>query len=258
MAVVRVLLIDDDPDIARIVELALHLRWPDAEFLAAGTGEQGLTLLDREFPTLVILDLGLPDIDGISVLQRLRSVSDVPVILLTARSSEFDKLEGLEKGADDYITKPFAQLEFLARVQAVLRRTAWLPPTETSPPFSSGVLRIDYDRRRVELAGQEVKLTPTEYLLLYHLTKNANRVLSHRTLLAKVWGREYVTETDYLKVHISNLRRKLGDTPGDGSMIQSERGVGYRFIPTTLEYGSSGRGSTDRGTSARSPLYRHD
>jgi len=236
----RVLVIDDDADIVRIIDLALHLRWPDAEFISAGTGEEGLALLERDFPTIAIIDLGLPDMDGIQVLERVRRFSDVPIILLTARSGEFDKLEGLEKGADDYITKPFAQLEFLARVQAVLRRTAWLPPTESSPPFGAGSLWIDYDRRVVQVDGEEVRLTPTEYSLLYHLTKNANRVLTHRTLLAKVWGREYVTETDYLKVHISNLRRKLGDRPGAGLMIVSERGVGYRFVAGETERSGTG------------------
>jgi len=153
------------------------------------------------------------------------------VITLTARHEELDKVRGLEMGADDYITKSFSHIDLLARVRAVLRRTGLQVPINEGPPFSDGVLRIDYQSRDVSIRGDRIKLTPIEYGLLYHLTRNRNRVLTFRTLLAKVWGREYVEESDYLKVHIQHLRRKLGDDPQSDPMIVNERGVGYKFVP---------------------------
>ncbi|MDO9444596.1 MAG: response regulator transcription factor, partial [Dehalococcoidia bacterium] len=159
-----------------------------------------------------------------------RHFSDVPVVLLSARHEEVDKVKGLELGADDYVTKPFSHIELLARVRAVLRRTESQVPASEGPPYEAGPLRIDYASRDVTVGGEPVKLTPIEYGLLYHLTRNENRVLTFRTLLAKVWGREYMDETDYLKVHIQHLRRKLGDDPHNEPMIVNERGVGYKFV----------------------------
>ncbi len=226
----RVLVIDDEPDVLEIVRLTFNLRWPDAEVLSAGTGETGLELVEQETPDIVILDIGLPDLDGYQVLRRIRTFSEVPVVMLSARHEEVDKVKGLELGADDYVTKPFSHIELLARLRAVLRRTESQVPANEGPAFEAGPLRVDYSSREVLVDGASVNLTPIEYGILYHLTRNENRVLTFRTLLAKVWGREYVDETDYLKVHIQHLRRKLGDDPQHDPMIVNERGVGYKFV----------------------------
>ncbi len=224
------LVIDDEVDIAEIVRLTFGLRWPEAEVITTPTGEQGVDAVEREAPDLVLLDIGLPDIDGFEVCERIRHFSDVPIVMLSARHEEVDKVRGLELGADDYVTKPFSHIELLARVRAVLRRSESQEPTREGPPFDAPPLFIDYSSREVRVQGEEVKLTPIEYGLLYHLTRNENRVLTFRTLLAKVWGREYMDETDYLKVHIQHLHRKLGDDPQNEPMIANERGVGYKFI----------------------------
>ena len=226
----RVLVIDDEPDVREIVHLTFNLRWPDAEVLSASNGEEGLRMVEDEPPDIVILDIGLPDMDGFQVLQRIRGASEVPVVMLSARHEEVDKVKGLEIGADDYVTKPFSHIELLARVRAVLRRTESQAPANEGPPFVAGTLHIDYAAREVLIDGELINLTPIEYGILYHLTRNENRVLPFRTLLAKVWGREYVDETDYLKVHIQHLRRKLGDDPQRDPMIVNERGVGYKFV----------------------------
>jgi DNA-binding response OmpR family regulator len=226
----RVLVVDDEPDIVAVVGLTFALRWPDAEVLHATTGADGVELARSDGPSLVILDIGLPDIDGFAVCERIRRFSDVPIVMLTARHDEVDKVRGLELGADDYITKPFSHLELLARVRAVLRRSESQAPAAEGPPFEAGPLRIDYASREVTVEGRPVKLTPIEYGILYHLSRNENRVLPFRTLLAKVWGREYVDEVEYLKVHIQHLRRKLGDDPVARPMIVNERGVGYKFV----------------------------
>lgn len=226
----KVLVVDDEPDIVEVVTLTFTLRWPDAEVLHAATGAQGVEFARAESPGIIILDIGLPDMDGFQVCDQIRRFSDVPIIMLTARHDEVDKVRGLELGADDYITKPFSHLELLARARAVLRRTESQVPAAEGTPFSAGPLRIDYASREVTVEGKPVKLTPIEYGILYHLSRNENRVLTFRTLLAKVWGREYVDEVDYLKVHIQHLRRKLGDDPDNQPMIVNERGVGYKFV----------------------------
>ncbi len=226
----RILVIDDEPDIIEVVSLAFTLRWPEAELVHALTGEQGLDLVRAEAPDIIVLDIGLPDMDGFAVCEQIRRSSDIPVIMLSARHDELDKVRGLELGADDYITKPFSHLELLTRVRAVLRRSESQAPTAEGPPFHADPLHIDYASREVTVDGQPVRLTPIEYGILYHLTRNENRVLTFRTLLAKVWGREYVEEADYLKVHIQHLHRKLGDDPVQRPMIVNERGVGYKFV----------------------------
>ncbi len=225
----RALIIDDEPDIVEVVSLTFTLRWPEADLVHAGTGARGIEMARRDAPDIIILDIGLTDQDGFSVCDQIRRFSDVPIIILTARHDEVDKVRGLELGADDYITKPFSHLELLARVRTVLRRAESQVPATEGPPFHAGPLHIDYSSREVRLDGQLVRLTPIEYGILYHLTRNENRVLTSRTLLAKVWGREYVDQLDYLKVHIQHLRRKLGDNPANHPMIMNERGVGYKF-----------------------------
>ena len=226
----KVLVVDDEPDIVEVVTLTFTLRWPDAEVLHAATGAQGIEFARAESPGIITLDIGLPDMDGFQVCDQVRRFSDVPITMLTARHDEVDKVRGLELGADDYITKPFSHLELLARARAVLRRSESQVPAAEGPPFVAGPLRIDYASREVTIEGKPVKLTPIEYGILYHLSRNENRVLTFRTLLAKVWGREYVDEVDYLKVHIQHLRRKLGDDPENQPMIVNERGVGYKFV----------------------------
>jgi len=225
----KILVVDDDPDVVEVVNLCFSLRWPDAEVISASTGEDALSHVEKDKPDFVLLDIVLPDMDGFHVCQELREFSDVPVVMLSARDAEVDKVRGLEMGADDYITKPFSHLELLARVRAVLRRYQSQLPA-IGEVFESGGLRIDYASRTVTVDGTVVRLTPTEYSLLYHLSRNAGRVLPHQTLLAKVWGREYTDEVDYLKVYIRRLRQKLEGDPQTIGEIVSERGVGYKFV----------------------------
>ena len=226
----RILVVDDEPDVVESVRLVVTLQWREIEVLGATTGDEALVLVEQEHPDVVLLDIGLPDIDGFEVLRQVRAFSDVPVLMLTARDDPFDKVKGLELGADDYVTKPFNHLELLARVRAVLRRLDMPAPSSRAPSFRSGDLEVDFARQEARLGGEPLELTPTEYKLLYHLVRNAGHVLMHGTLLAKVWGREYVDEVDYLRVYVRRLRAKLGDDPEHPRFIRTERGLGYRFI----------------------------
>ena len=225
----KVLVVDDEPDVIEVVNLCFGLRWPEADVISAKSGEEALRCLEQDPPDLVLLDIVLPGIDGFEVCQEIRRISDVPIVMVSARDSEVDKVRGLEMGADDYITKPFSHLELLARVRAVLRRYQNQLPA-VGETFESGDLRVDYASRQVTVCDRLVRLTPTEYSLLFHLTRNAGRVLPHHTLLAKVWGREYTDEIDYLKVYIRRLRQKLEGDPENIGQIISERGVGYKFV----------------------------
>ena len=229
----RILVVDDEPDVVESVRLGFTLQWREVDVLGAGTGETALDIVEHEHPDIVLLDIGLPDIDGFEVIRQIRAFSDVPVVMLTARDDAMDKVKGLELGADDYVTKPFNHLELMARVKAVMRRHEMPAPTTRSPSFRSGDLEVDFAAHEARLKGVHLDLTPTEYKLLYHLVRNAGHVLQHGTLLAKVWGREYVDEVDYIRVYIRRLRDKLGDDPDDPRYIQTERGLGYRFIAPT-------------------------
>jgi two-component system KDP operon response regulator KdpE len=226
----RILVVDDEPDVVESVRLGFTLQWREVEVLGAGTGEAALDIVERQAPDIVLLDVGLPDKDGFAVLRELRAFSDVPVVMLTARDDAMDKVKGLELGADDYVTKPFNHLELMARVKAVLRRLDMPAPASRAPSFRSGDLEVDFALHEVRLRGERVDLTPTEYKLLYHLVRNAGHVLQHGTLLAKVWGREYIDEVDYVRVYIRRLREKLGDDPEHPRYIQTERRLGYRFL----------------------------
>ena len=226
----KVLVVDDAPEIVESVRIGFAVQWREVDVLSAGTGRQALELVESESPDLVLLDIGLPDVDGYKVLEELRFFSDVPVVMLTARDDTIGKVKGLELGADDYVTKPFNHLELLARIKAVLRRLDMPPPKSRAPSFRSGDLEMDFDAQEVRLRGEAVQLTPTEYKLLYHLVRNAGRTLPHGTLLAKVWGREYLDEVDYLRVYVRRLRDKLGDNPEKPLYIRTERGLGYRFL----------------------------
>jgi two-component system, OmpR family, KDP operon response regulator KdpE len=226
----KILVVDDAAEVVESVRLGFMLQWREVEVLGASDGEAALALVEQETPDLVLLDVGLPGLDGYQVLEQIRLFSDVPVVMLTARDDTMDKVKGLELGADDYITKPFNHLELLARVKAVLRRLDMPAPKSRAPSFQLGDLEVDFTAQEARMHGQRLDLTPTEYKLLYHLVRNAGRVLPHGTLLAKVWGREYVDEVDYVRVYIRRLRDKLGDDPEHPRYIRTERGLGYRFL----------------------------
>ena len=225
----KVLAVDDDPDIIEAVGICFALRWPEVELVQAPDGATALAQFEAEQPDVVILDIGLPDISGLEVCARLREHTDAPIIMLTARDSELDMVRGLETGADDYITKPFSHLELLARMKAVLRRSVIGTLGSGEPPFVDGPFRFDFADHTVRYEGTKVPLTPTEYNMLYHLTKNHPKVVRHRTLLAKVWGREYIDETEYLKVHVQRIRAKFAAVSPGVDPIENERGVGYRL-----------------------------
>jgi two-component system, OmpR family, KDP operon response regulator KdpE len=226
----RILVVDDEPDVVESVRLGFMLQWREVEVVGAGNADQALAAVESEPVDIVLLDIGLPRVDGFEVLREIRAFSDVPIVMLTARDDAMDKVKGLELGADDYVTKPFNHLELMARVKAVLRRHDMPPPTSRSPSFRAGDLEVDFARQEARLRGERLDLTPTEYKLLYHLVRNAGHVLQHGTLLAKVWGREYVDEVDYIRVYIRRLRDKLGDDPANPRYIRTERGLGYRFL----------------------------
>jgi DNA-binding response OmpR family regulator len=228
----KLLVVDDAPEVIEAVSVSFGLQWRDTDVLGASDGEAGLDLVEHEHPDLVLLDIAMPDMDGFETLRRIREFSDVPVIMLTARDSVVDKVKGLELGADDYVTKPFDHLELLARVRAVLRRLDMPQPVSRAPSFRCHELTMDFASRQVWLRDEPVPLTVTEYKLLYHLVRNAGRVLPHGTLLAKVWGREYRDEIEYVRVYIRRLRRKLEDDPEAPYYILTERGIGYRFRGT--------------------------
>ena len=226
----KVLVIEDDPGIVEVVSLCFQLRWSGTSLVSAATGNKGVELVEIESPDVVILDIGLPDMDGYQVLREIRRFSDVPVIMLTVRGEDTSVAKGLELGADDYITKPFSHIELIARVQAVLRRAQGLPVTGEERPFTSDKLLIDFARNEVLLDGKPVKLTSTERKLLYYLTRNEGRILSHESLLAKIWGENYIDARDLLRVHIQHLRQKLGDDAETPNIIVTEHGMGYKFV----------------------------
>jgi len=226
----KILVIDDDPDILDVVNLCIEMRWPEATISTAKDGKQGLEAYEKQGADLVILDLGLPDMEGLEVCQKLKG-HDVPVIMLTVRNQQKDIVRGLETGADDYICKPFDQLELLARIQAIFRRTNVLSNNKEQV-FHDGALSINFPTREVKVGGEVVKLTPTEYNLFYQLVTNPGRPMTHKDLLVKVWGPEYLDTPEYLKVHIQHLRRKLSDDSEFPKYIATERGVGYKFIAT--------------------------
>jgi two-component system KDP operon response regulator KdpE len=229
-ALLKILVVDDAPEVVESVTVGLSLHWREVDVVGAADGKSALDQVERESPDLVLLDVGLPDMDGYKVLEEIRLFSDVPVLMLTARDDPMDKVKGLELGADDYVTKPFNHLELLARMRAVLRRLDMPAPKSRAPSFRAGELEVDFDAQEARLRGERLDLTPTEYRLLYHLVRNAGRVLQHGTLLAKVWGREYVDEVDYVRVYVRRLRDKLGDDPERPRYIRTDRGLGYRFI----------------------------
>lgn len=222
-----VLVIEDEPNIRGFLVAALASA--DCQAFDAGTAARGRIEAASRKPDLLIVDLGLPDGDGLSLIREIRSWSTVPILVLSARSSETDKVAALDLGADDYLTKPFGTAELLARVRALLRRAA-KGPTEEAGPLVFGRLSVDLERRIVTRGGELVHLTPIEYKLLAQLVTNAGRVLTHRDLLARVWGPNHVEHTHYLRIYMAGLRRKLEDDPAFPAHIITESGVGYRLI----------------------------
>ncbi len=224
----RILVVDDEPRIIHFIRL--NLEHDGFEVFEAVSGARALEQLRDRLPDLVLLDVMMPDLDGFETLRLIREISSVPVIMLTARGDEDDRVRGLELGADDYVTKPFSPRELVSRVRAVLRRTE----TATAPTHEAiqvdDRLKIDFGRREIWVEGKLVKLRPTEYKLLYHLVQNAGWVVPHEQLLAKVWGYEYRDETHYLRLYVNYLRQKLEVDPANPQYILTERGVGYRFV----------------------------
>ncbi|MCC7106467.1 MAG: response regulator transcription factor [Chloroflexi bacterium] len=241
----KILVVDDDRQILDALTVGFQLQWQDAAVHSASDGESGLRLFYEHDPDVVVLDVSMPGKSGFEVLQEIRRISDVPVIMLTARSEEMDQVRGLELGADDYVVKPFGHLALLARIKAVLRRAELPPPTRALPDFVAGHLEVNFQNHQVTLKGEEVKLTPVEYKLLYHLVRNAGRLMPHQALLDRVWGDDYGATTDYLKVFISRLRAKI-EPPEGPHFIETERGLGYRFVRPRQESERVATGKTTR------------
>ena len=227
----RILIVDDDPGVVKSVRANLQAR--ECETLIAMDGTEALQIIEKELPDLIILDIMMPKMDGYEVCRRLREWSQIPIIMLSARHDVDEKAKCLDSGADDYITKPFGVNELIARVRAVLRRTKEVGTIPTMPSFTGGDLRINFVERRVTVAGREVKLTPTEYMLLKELVLSSGKVFSHATLLGRVWGPEYAEEREYLRVFIGRLRKKLETDPTNPKYIVTIPGVGYQFQTNT-------------------------
>lgn len=224
-----ILVVDDEERMARFIRL--NLEHDGFKVVEAYNGMKALQNLRDRMPDLVLLDVMLPDIDGFEVLKMIREISNVPVIMLTAKGEEDDRIHGLEYGADDYVTKPFSPRELVSRIKAVLRRTESGSFTTSKDIIEvDDHLKIDFGRREVWLDGNQVKLRPTEYRLLYHLVQNAGWVMTYDQILSKVWGYEYRDEPHYVRLYINYLRQKLESDPSNPKYILTERGVGYRFI----------------------------
>jgi len=224
----RILVVDDEERMVRFIRL--NLEHDGFRVTEAFNGNQAINSVRSALPDLVLLDVMMPDLDGFEVLRIIRETSNVPVIMLTAKGEEDDRVRGLELGADDYITKPFSPRELVSRVRAVLRRTESVTGTSHGIIEVDEHLKLDFDRREVWLDGKLVQLRPTEYRLLYHLVQNAGWVVTHDQLLAKVWGYEYRDEPHYVRLYINYLRKKLEEDPANPKYILTERGVGYRFV----------------------------
>jgi two-component system KDP operon response regulator KdpE len=222
----RVLVVDDDTQLARALRINLRARQYDVDL--APDGATALTVAARFPPDLVILDLGLPDMDGVEVVHALRGWSSAPILVLSARGAQAEKVTALDAGADDYVTKPFGMDELLARIRSALRRSS---PSDTDPVIRTEAFTIDLAAKRLTTDEGEVKLTPTEWHLLEILVRNPNKLVSQRHLLQEVWGPAYETETNYLRVYIAQLRRKLEPDPSRPRHLLTEPGMGYRFEP---------------------------
>ncbi len=226
----KILIVDDEPDVVEVVAMTFKMHWPDSTIYTASDGEEALALFFEHQPALMILDLSMPKMSGLDVYRRVRRVSNVPIIMLTVKDEEIDKVRGLEAGADDYVTKPFGHLELIARARAVLRRSSPVPPAGPEDSFDDGYLSVDFVRCEVRVRGKKVLLTPTEYQLLAILVRNPGQLLPHALLLSRVWGPECVEDRDYLKAYVKRLRQKLEPDSHNPSYVVTERGFGYRFM----------------------------
>ncbi|MCA1599246.1 MAG: response regulator transcription factor [Chloroflexi bacterium] len=234
-----ILIAEDDRDVAALVAYGARLTWPGCTVEVAPDGAEALRRFAAMAPDLVVLDVSMPPPDGFEVCRRIREVSTAPILMLTARDTLVDKIGALDLGADDYLTKPFDDLELLARLRALLRRAHGLTGAETPAPpvrvpvLIQGDITLDTTRREVWVRGAVVRLTSTEYRLLEELVRYAGRTLPHRYLLEQVWGPEYIGEVHYLRVFVRRLRQKLGDDPDHPRYIQTEWHTGYRFVPSS-------------------------
>ena len=223
----KTLVVDDEPQIVRALRTSLHANGYEVE--SAATGAEALDLAATWEPDLMVLDLGLPDLDGIEVIRRLRGWTELPVIVLSARDERNDKIRALDAGADDYVNKPFAMDELLARMRATLRRTA--PPSPSAPVLRFGELEVDLERTQAKIGGEPLRLTPTEWSLLEAFVTNPGKLLTHQWMLRRTWGRGYtMDQSHYLRIYVRQLRQKLGDDVTLPRFVATERGMGYRWI----------------------------
>jgi len=220
----KVLIIEDDRNIVEVVSLAFEIRWPEVEVASTHLGENGVEMVESENPDVVILDLGLPDISGFDVLREVRAFSDVPILVLTVRGEEADIVKGLEWGADDYMVKPFRQLELLSRIRALTRRAN---PSGRETPLICGQLRFNPSTRQLRQGEKEINLTRTEGSILHHLMRNCGQVVAYSNLAEAVWGEDYPDSTDSLRVYIRRLRGKIEADPSNPKIIVNLPSVGY-------------------------------
>lgn len=224
---IKILVVDDEPRVAQLTSMNLKLE--GFSVITASNGYEALEKVTREMPDLVILDIMMPDMDGYETLKKIRDISSVPVIFLSVKGEEPDRVRGLDLGADDYVTKPFSPRELVSRIKAVLRRTQPDNSARKSEVRVDDELTINFDQRKVFVRGKEIKLRATEYRLLYQLVTNAGKLMTHETLLSRVWGPEYRDEDQYVRLYINYLRQKIEKDPKNPRYIISERGLGYRF-----------------------------
>jgi two-component system, OmpR family, KDP operon response regulator KdpE len=224
----RILVVEDDPAIRRVLKISLQAA--EYEVIEASTAARGITAISQDAPHAVILDLGLPDTDGLDVIKHVREWSQVPIIVLSARGQEVDKVKALDRGANDYLTKPFGVQELMARVRAALRHAAAARVTSHESVVEVRELKVDYARQQVWVRGNEVRLTPTEYRLLAMLVRHRGEIVTHRQLLREVWGPDSVNENEYLRVYVGQLRRKIERDSARPEYIRTEPGTGYRLV----------------------------
>ena len=227
----KILVVDDEPRMVQLI--GMNLKLEGFEVISAQDGFQSLEKVTKEMPDLVLLDIMMPDMDGFETLKRIREISNVPVIFLSVKGEEPDRVHGLDLGADDYITKPFSPRELVSRIKAVLRRVEPENSVKKNAIKIDNDLTIDFEQRRVFVRGKEVRLRATEFRLLYQLVTNAGKLMSHETLLSRVWGPEYLDEDQYVRLYITYLRQKIEKDPKNPHYILSERGLGYRFLEFT-------------------------
>jgi two-component system, OmpR family, KDP operon response regulator KdpE len=237
MTSAKILIVDDEPQIRRVLRTTLSSQ--AYSVVEARSGDEALEEIRHERPDLILLDVNMPGRSGLETCSEIRATSDVPIIMLTVRNSERDKVQALDAGADDYVVKPFGVEELMARIRAALRRVA---PQESVPPFLSADLKIDFEKRTVLVKGQPVRLTPKEFELLRQLVANQGKAIAHRRLLQAVWGPDYGEETEYLRVFINQLRKKIEPDPSNPRYIHTEPWIGYRF-ERPQERARSGRGA---------------